>query len=119
MNPLPDEALVIRGGANWPESLLKAPGVSLVQGKLRGVSVSSALGKSIAELTAPDDERGYLGIPHKQLGVTTVGQIRASGGDVSPSPTRRNPDHATLSGLTPDQASELFRPTTPNPNRLP
>ncbi len=28
-----------------------------------------------------------------------------------------SPHHATLSGLTPEQASRLFRPTIPNPSR--
>jgi len=51
-------------------------------------------------------------------GVTTVGAIRAAGGDVVLSPTRTNKHHATLAGLTPEQASELFRPTVPNPNRV-
>ena len=51
-----------------------------------------------------------------QVGVTTVGTIRAAGGDVVASPTRTNPHHATLSGLTLEQASQLFRPTVKNPN---
>jgi hypothetical protein len=47
----------------------------------------------------------------------TVGKIRAVGGEVVPSPTKKNPNHATLSGLTPEQASDLFRPTAKNPSR--
>ena len=42
--------------------------------------------------------------------------INAAGGEVVPAPTRTNPYHATLSGLTPEQASQLFRPTQKNPN---
>jgi hypothetical protein len=52
------------------------------------------------------------------VGVTTVGKVRALGGDVVPSPRKRNPNHATLGGLTPEQASSLFRPTVKNPNRV-
>ncbi len=84
---------------------------------MEGVSVNSASGASLADLTAPNPQTGYPGIPHNQVGVTTVGKIRAVGGEVVPSPTRTNRQHATLRGLTPEQASELFRPTTSNPNR--
>ena len=79
------------------------------------MSVNSAAGLSLKELTAPSAE--YPGIPHNQVGVTTVGRIRALGGDVAASPTKKNPNHASLSGVTPEQASSLFRPTTKNPNR--
>ena len=51
-----------------------------------------------------------------QVGVTTVGKVRALGGEVVPAPTQKNPNHATLGGLTPEQASSLFRPTVRNPN---
>jgi hypothetical protein len=71
----------------------------------------------VQELTAPGPKTGYPGIPHNQVGVTTVGKVRALGGDVVPSPRKRNPTHATLSGLTPEQASSLFRPTVKNPNK--
>jgi len=68
-------------------------------------------------LTAADPQTGYPGIRNNQVGVTTVGAIRAAGGDVVPSPSRTNPNHATLSGLTPEQASKLFCPTRKNPSR--
>jgi hypothetical protein len=118
MATLPDDALVVRGGLNQPESFARGTSVSLdAAGKLQGVSVNSAPGLSVTELTAPNRQTGYVGIPHTQVGVTTVGAIRASGGEVTPSPTRKNPHHATLDGLTPDQASNLFRPTIQNPSR--
>lgn len=88
-------------------------------GKIEGVSVNTASGVSVQELIAPNPHTGYPGIPHNQVGVTTVGAIRAVGGDVLPSPTRPNPYHATLSGLTPAQASQPFRPTVHNPNIRP
>ena len=68
-------------------------------------------------LTAHNPQTGYPGIPHNQIGVTTVGAVRAAGGDVVTVPTRTNPHHALLSGLTPEQASVLFRPTVKNPHR--
>jgi len=119
MSPLPDEAIVVRGGANTPESFARGTGVALdEQGRLQGVSVNATGGVSLDELTAPDPSTGYPGIPHTQVGVATVGAVRAAGGDVIPTPGRRNPRHATLTGLTADQAAALFRPTVLNPNRV-
>src|SRR2546422_10253910 len=84
--------------------------------KWKAWSVHAAPSVSVQELTAPNPHTGYPGIPHNQVGVTTVGAIRAAGGDVVSAPTRTNPYHATLSGLTPEQASQLFCPTVKNPN---
>ena len=118
MAVLPDDALVVRGGMNRPESFAEGSGVSIgTDGKVDGVSVNSAAGASVTELTAPNAATRYPGIPHNQLGVTTVGKVRAAGGDVVASGTKKNPNHAILSGVTPDQASELFRPTIDNPSR--
>ncbi len=115
---LPDDALVVRGGQNLPDSFAQGSGVTITEGgTVEEVSVNAAAGASLSDLTAPDARTGYPGIPHSQVGVTTAGKIRACGGEVVPSPTRTNRHHATLRGLTPEQASELFRPTTPNPNR--
>jgi hypothetical protein len=118
MSLLPDDVLVVRGGQNLPENFAQGSGVVVdAAGQLQGVSVNSAAGLSIPELTAPNSQTGYPGILNNQVGVTTVGAIRAAGGDVVPSPTRTNANHATLSGLTPEQASKLFRPTIKNPSR--
>jgi hypothetical protein len=117
MTPLPDEALVVRGGQNLPTHFAQGSGVTVeADGTIQGLSVNCAAGLSVAELTAPNLQTGYPGIPHNQVGVTTVGTIRAVGGDVVPAPTRTNPYHAILGGLTPEQASQLFRPTMKNPN---
>ena len=104
--PLPDDAFVVRGGRNRPEDIARAAGTH-PQG-VTGVSVESAAGRTAAELAAP--------IPHGQVGVTTVGRVRAAGGDVIPT-SGRSPNHATLTGLTPERASELLTPTVPNPAR--
>ena len=77
-------------------------------GKLDGVSVNSAPGKSLKELTE--------GIPHNKVGVTTVGDVRKAGGDVVASPTRNNPNHATMSGVTAQEAERLMTPIVRNPN---
>jgi hypothetical protein len=75
-----------------------------------GVSVESAAGVSVAELAAA--------IHHGQVGVTTVGTIRAAGGDVVRT-SGRTPHHATLTGLSPEDASRLLTPTIPNPAKNP
>ena len=106
---LPDNALVCRGGSCTADKFENGSGVILdAQGNLNGVSVNSAAGKSLDELT--------VGIPHKKVGVTTVGDVRKAGGDVIPSPNRNNPNHATLQGITPRQAQDLMTPTVKNPN---
>jgi hypothetical protein len=118
MGALPDDALVVRGGQNFPENFADGSGVIVdADGKLHEVSVNAAPSLSVQELTAPNESTGYPGIPHNQVGVTTVGRVRALGGDVVPLPRKNNPHHATLGGLTPKQASSLFRPTAKNPNR--
>ena len=120
MTPLPDDAVVVRGGLNRPDDFAQGSGVTLdTTGKLDNVSVNAAAGLSLADLTKPDPGTGYPGVPHRHVGVTTAGAIRAAGGDVVPKPTRRNPHHAVLKGLTPDQAARLFQPTVLNPNRSP
>ena len=118
MARLSDDALVVRGGLNLPENFVRGTGGTIAtDGSLQDVSVNAASGLSVPELTAPNPQTGYPGILNNQVGVTTVAAIRAAGGEVVPSPTRANPNHATLSGLTAEQASKLFRPTTPNPSR--
>lgn len=107
---LPDDALVCRGGTCTAERFRQGAGVTLDEtGKLHNVSVNSAPGKTLAELT--------VAIPNKQVGVTTVGEIRAVGGQVLPRPTMRSRDHCALEGLTPEEAYRLFSPTVRNPHR--
>ena len=120
MTLLPDAAFVVRGGQNLPANFAQGSGVTVdAGGNIEGVSVNAAPDVLVQELTAPNPHTGYPGIPHNQVGVTTVGAIRAAGGDVIPAPTRTNPYHATLSGLTPEQASQLFRSTMQNPHIRP
>ena len=115
---LPDDALVVRGGMNLPENFTEGTGVVISEeGLITGASVNSAANVSLKKLIAADRRIGFKGILHGQIGVTTVGKIRDSGGDVVPSKSTNNPYHATLSGLTPEKASELFRPTKPNPHK--
>jgi hypothetical protein len=70
--------------------------------------VNSAPDKTLAELTAI--------IPNKKVGVSTVGEVRAAGGDVTPRPISGNPFHCELHGITPEKAEQLFTPAVQNPN---
>lgn len=101
---IPDEAVVVRGGRNNPEDLRRGTGIH--PSGLTGVSVECALGLSVEELAAA--------IPHGQIGATSVGEIRAAGGDVMRT-SGRSPYHATLVGLSPEVASRLLKPTIANP----
>jgi hypothetical protein len=101
---IPDNALVVRGGRNHLEDLRR--GTRTHPSGITGVSVECAEGLSVEELTAT--------IPHGQIGMTTVGAIRAAGGDVVRT-TGRSPHHATLVGLSPAEASRLLTPTVANP----
>jgi len=67
---IPDEALVVRGGRNQPEDLRR--GTHTHPSGVAGASVECAEGLSVEELAGA--------IPHGQVGVTTVGAIRAAGG---------------------------------------
>ena len=104
MERLPDDALVVRGGRNRPEDIARATGTHPCG--VTGISVESSAGATTKELAAA--------IPHRQIGVTTVGKVRALGGEVIPTPGR-SPNHATLTGLSPEHASQLLNPTRPNP----
>jgi len=109
---LGDDALVVRGGQNLPENFLGGTGVTVdSNGLLQGVSVNSASGRTVQELS--------VGIKNGQVGVTSVGNIRAAGGDVVPDLVTNpsNPFHCTMCGITAEKASGLFRPTIRNPNR--
>jgi hypothetical protein len=101
-----DVALVIRGGRNRPADISRGTGTH--PSGVTGVSVECAAGISVTELAAA--------VPHAQIGVTTVRAVRRAGGDVIRT-SGRSPHHATLTGLTPEQASQLLTPTIPNPAR--
>lgn len=107
--PLPDEAIVCRGGTCTAQRFLEGSGVTINRdGRLDGISVNASAEAGLKALSAS--------IPNRQLGVTSVGAIRQAGGDITPSPTSRNPYHCVMSGLTADTAQRLFTPVQPNPN---
>ncbi len=103
---IPDEALVVRGGQNLLPNILD--GIATHPSGVTGISVQCGVGLSERELA--------LMIPHRQIGVTTVGKVRQLGGDVIRT-SGRGPNHATLTGLEPQEMSDLLTPTIPNPSR--
>lgn len=84
---LPDEAYVVRGGMSQPGSFKIGPHPLGPY----GISCQSAPRMTVEELA----ESGQF--PNSQISVTTVGEIRAIGGDVIPTPhLPRFPHHGTI-----------------------
>ena len=104
-DPISDDALIIRGGRNRPIDLER--GMGSHPSGTTGVSVECGTGLSVEELATS--------IPHSQIGMTTVSAVRVLGGDVVRT-SGRSPNHATLTGLSPEHMSELLTPTIRNPN---
>ncbi|WP_082485956.1 MULTISPECIES: RHS repeat domain-containing protein [unclassified Acidovorax] len=105
---LEDSALVCRGGECKAENFVKGSGVKeAADGTLSGVSTQSKNGGSVAELAQP--------FKNNQIGITTVGDIRRAGGRVTADGNSKNPNHATVDGLTGQQLEKLFSPTRHNP----
>jgi RHS repeat-associated protein len=102
---LPDDATVVRGGTNTA-SQIEAGTKTHPEGPT-GVSVECGT-CSVKDLSK--------NLPHNQIGVTTVGNVRAAGGDVIKT-SGASPNHATLTGLSADKTSKLLTPTIKNPNK--
>jgi hypothetical protein len=100
------EAIVVRGGRNRPEDIRR--GIGTHPSGVTGISVECGEGVSVQELSAS--------IPHGQVGITTVRDVREAGGDVIRT-SGKSPYHATLTGLIPDEISLLLTPTVSNPSQ--
>ena len=107
-DPLPDDALVVRGGRNSPEQVEKA--FATHPGGVTGVAVESAAGLTVAQLAAI--------VPADRVGVTTVGRVRGAGGDVVRT-AGHGPNQAAITGLSAEQISRLLTPSEPNPAKRP
>ena len=107
--PLPNSALVCRGGSCKADNFENGSGVTkAANGTLSGVSVQSAPGLTVGELGN--------GFPHPKVGVTTVGKIRGQGGEVTSTPRPGNINHAEVTNLTPQQLECLMKAqVNPNP----
>lgn len=101
---LPDSTIVCRGGSCTADSFRNGTGVtSDATEKLSGIS--TGIGDSVTAASK--------NIPHPKVGVSTVGDIRKAGGQV----VNDKGNHADVSGITAQQASELFKNVVKNPNR--
>ena len=81
-------------------------------GKLYGVSTSSNI--------AREGDEDVLGntVFNNQIGVSTTDLITEAGGSCTSTPTKRNPWHSDLDGLTKDQAASVFTvKKNPNPKK--
>jgi hypothetical protein len=104
---IPDNALVVRGGRNQPDDVRR--GTRTHPSGVTGVSVECAAGLPLKDLCKA--------IPHGQVGVTTVGDIRMARGDVVRT-SGRSPFHATVIGLSPEVLCHLLTPTVAKPDRM-
>jgi RHS repeat-associated protein len=102
------EDYVVRGGIATSEKIKEASGTH--PSGLVGFSAESKTGLSITELSK--NLPGNYG----KIGVTTVGSVRNAGGDVI-STSGTSPNHATVTGLSPDKASNLLNPPVANPSK--
>jgi len=103
--------VVVRGGADIPGGGNSVEGLAAgtsthTDSGLTGFSAEASPGATLCELCT--------NIPNNQVGVTTAGDIRALGGEVTPT-TGRSPNHVTVTGLPPEDANKLLTPTQPNP----
>jgi hypothetical protein len=102
------DTLVCRGGLCTAKSFETGTGVTRgADGKLSGISTQSRPGASLETLAQP--------FKNGQLGRCTVGDIEDAGGWVVFDGHPKNPNHATVSGITAEKAQQLFTPTIPNP----
>lgn len=97
---------MVRGGRNRSEDIQRGTGTH--PSGVTGISVECGVGLSVVELAAT--------IPHAHVGITSVSEVRKLGGDVIRT-SGRSPNHATLTGLTPNEISNLLTPTVPNPSQ--
>jgi hypothetical protein len=102
--PLPDDALVVRGGVTSAEGHFIGGADNQAgatpQAPLERISVNSRENTPLIELAR-------VAIAHNQIGVTTVGEIRAAGGSVVRNPTW-NPYHCLVSGCSEATLQRLF-----------
>ena len=105
---LSDDASVVRGGTCTADNFAGGSGVTKdSNGLLSGVSTQSKTGAPVEDLSTP--------FKNNQVGVTTVGKIKAAGGTIVPDGHPGNPNHATINGLSAEKLEELFTPTHQNP----
>jgi hypothetical protein len=101
---------VVRGGTCLEDQFVKGSGVSVGdEGKLSGVSTQSKDGVDRNTLC------GFF--KNGQVGVADSSAVTAAGGELVHDGHAKNPNHATINGLTGAKLETLFTPTIPNPNK--
>ena len=109
----PATQFVVRGGTCLACQFAGGSGVYTdATGNLQNISVQTFPATSIQQLS----QRQW--VPNNQIGVTTVQKLLGQGAAVIPTPTPNNPYHATLGGITAQQAQQSFG-VMPNPNPKP
>jgi RHS repeat-associated protein len=99
--PLPDDTVVVRGGeADVGDMSIRAECGDPDTLKLYGLSVNAMPGLGKYELSK------FL--KNKQISTTTVGAIRDVGGDVLAAPTKTNPLHALVIGITAAALNRIY-----------
>ena len=81
---IPDDALVVRGGKNQTRDIQRGTGT-------HPAGITGCVGKCAEDVPVAELAKT---IPHRQIGMTTVAEVRKAGGDVVRT-TGRSPYHAT------------------------
>lgn len=105
-------ARVVRGGTCLADQFVSGAERIGEDGKLYGVSTSSNL--------ALEGDVNVLGntVFNNKIGVSTTEAITAAGGKCVSTPTRNNPWHTDLNGLTGEEAAAVFQVIkNPNPKK--
>jgi len=108
---LSDSALVVRGGGLANQSAEKIAG-KIGASRTPGVTGFSVQWTNTCTNIADVGQVGTF-LPNQNISVTTVGAVRAAGGDVIPTPGIGF--HATVTGLSGDQAAGLSWTQIRNP----
>jgi RHS repeat-associated protein len=107
-----DDAHVVRGGVATAEQLAKGAETVAGDGKLSGISVQSANGASVKDLSLSG------GLKNNQVSVTTAGEIRATGAEIKATGRPGNPHHCDLCNVDANRVSRTFK-QQPNPAKVP
>jgi RHS repeat-associated protein len=104
---LSDDALVCRGGSCGVDSIIRGSD-EFKKGQnvnpdtvVSGISVNVSKTKTEIVKNLPGD--------YKKAGFSNLKKIENIGGKVVPAPTKNNPFHSVINGLTPKQINQVFK----------
>jgi hypothetical protein len=115
--PLPDDAIVVRGGVGAPETIAVNAYTTFDTDGFWGVSGFSAAGLTVGEIAQLAYEQGRL--PHPQIRTSTAGQVRDGGFEIE----ETSDDYPHVDILVPPEPddevwarlADLFDDPIPNP----